>query len=58
MLGKGNKYKPGEPIQDGLSERANIKDGPIRAETGEATQRPKSTTETVKSDRGSFKNRC
>lgn len=61
-LGKGDKYtKAGNPIDLGLSSQEAIKGGtkmPLRGETSEATQRPTSKSETVSSDRGSFKSKC
>lgn len=59
-LGKGDKSSvSGNPIDMGLSERSGFShDGKLRGETSEKEQRPKAKTETVSSDRGSFKNRC
>lgn len=58
-LGKGDKYSAGEPLSDGLSERESINEkAKLRGETGESTQRPTGKTESVSSDRGTFKNKC
>lgn len=56
--GTGDKYSPKEPIADGLAERESFSKDNLRGETSEATQRPTGKTETVKSDRGTFKSRC
>ena len=61
-LGKGKKYSiSGSPIDLGLTEQSAVKGGaqmPLRGETSEATQRPTSKTESMKTDRGTFKNKC
>lgn len=58
---KGDKQKKGDPIDLGLSEQSQIQGGAgmkLRGETNEQTQRPTAKTETVSSDRGSFKSKC
>lgn len=43
----------------GLIERSKIDHKmPLRKETSEATQRPTAQTKSVKSDRGTFKDKC
>jgi hypothetical protein len=57
-LGKGDKYKAASLTDDGIIHRESINEkAKLRQDTGMA-QRPKAKTETVSSDRGSFKNRC
>lgn len=58
---KGDKYRPGEPIDKGLTESHAISGGAgakLRGETNEQTQRPVDKTESVKSDRGTFPSKC
>lgn len=57
----GDKAKTGNPIDLGLSEHSKVDGGTsrkLRGETGESTQRPTAKTESVKSDRGTFKSKC
>lgn len=57
--GLGDKYAPKAPIEEGLTEREQFNsDDELRANTGEATQRPKATDKTVSSDRGAFNEKC
>lgn len=57
--GTGDKYSPKDPMADGLASRESVDHKkPLRGDTGEATQRPTGKTETVKSDRGTFRSRC
>ena len=58
---KGDKHNTGEPIKLGLSEQTAVSGGTramLRGETNEESQRPTAKSETVKSDRGSFKSKC
>ena len=58
---KGDKHSTGEPIKLGLSEQTAVSGGTramLRGETNEESQRPTAKSETVKSDRGSFKSKC
>ena len=58
-LGKGTKYSPATPIDDGLSSRESFEHKTkLREDTGDMTQRPKATDKTISSDRGSFKSKC
>lgn len=58
-LGKGDSYRQGSPMDKGLSEQSSFDEkAKLRGETNEASQRPTGKTESVKSDRGSFKSRC
>lgn len=60
-LGKGDPYKvSGDPIDLGLNEQYACKDGTkmkLRGETDEGSQRPTRPTESIKSDRGTFKHK-
>ena len=61
MYQKGDKPKVGDPIDLGLSSQSRVSGGTatkLRDETSLATQRPVAKTESVKSDRGTFKNKC
>lgn len=54
------KYKTGSPLDLGLSSQSVISGGSrakLRGETSEATQRPVSSSESISSDRGTFKSR-
>ena len=58
-LGKGDKPGTNSDVDAGLSERSSFDSNmKLRGETGEGTQRPTATTKTVKTDRGSFTDKC
>jgi len=57
--GIGDSPGTNSDVDAGLSERSSFSnDMKLRGETSEATQRPTAKTESVKSDRGSFKCKC
>lgn len=61
MNNKGYKHTPGDPLDKGLTDVSVIPGGTsmkLRGETNEQTQRPVAKTESVKSDRGTFKSKC
>jgi len=59
-LGKGDKASvSGNPIDLGLSSReAYTHDTKLRGSTGDQTERPTCKSESISSDRGTFKSKC